>query len=609
MFAFLRKLIVPIMATVLVFFLATIVFEWGMNITSSSRTVGRDAAGRINGEEIPIKTYDGYYTSLLRQEQEKSDNDIPDDKMAEIRDRAWQQLVADYLIGKEIAKYNIFVTNEELYSFLRMYPPQELQTTPQFITDGKFDYQKYVNAMANPQYASFWAQVEAYVTPELKKYKLQEQVINNVRVSPTEVMDAFLEDKESIRIGYINVPAPQSGIAEPSADEIQKYYDEHPDKFQREKRAILDVVSFAKVASETDWQKIYYQIKDIYDSALAGSDFAELAMTYSEDNSGSKGGDIGWFGHNQMVKPFDSTVWTLQPNEISRPVRTNFGWHIIKLFEKKMEKMKDASGVEKEQERAHVAHILLRVVPSQETLDQVANNARDFSEKAKLDGFDNSAKELNYEVKNTGPFNPGGMIKILGNNPTANNFAFDNDPGKVSDAIEGKNDYYVVKVASHLPAGIAPLSEVQTTISQILKREKSEAAAISQAQSIYNSIKNGMSMDQAAKANNLSYIESQPVTRKAAQTQLGRAPEVVGTAFGLKYVGEVAPPVTNNTGAVIIKLLDKSTPPLEDFNRVQDSVKTAVLQKKQQDFYSRWFDGLIKNAKIENDVERIYGGS
>jgi peptidyl-prolyl cis-trans isomerase D len=609
MFAFLRKLIVPIMATVLVFFLATIIFQWGMNITSKSGNVARDAAGLINGEDISIQLYDRYYNNLLRQEQDKSESDLPDEKMAEIRGQAWQQLVSDFLINKEIEKHNIFISDEELYSFLRMYPPQELQTTPQFITDGKFDYQKYVSAMANPQYASFWAQVEGYVTPELKKYKLQEQVINNVRVSPTEVMDAFLEDKESIKIGYINVAANMAGVPEPSSDDIKKYYDEHPDKFKREKRATIDLVVFQKAATENDWQKVNYQIKDIYDSAMAGSDFAELARNYSEDNSATNGGDIGWFGHGQLTKPFDSAAWLLQPNEISRPFRTNFGWHIVKLIEKKMEKTPNAAGVETEQEKAHAAHILLKVKPSQESLDQLALNAKDFSEKAQLEGFEKTAKESNYEIKNVPSFGVNEAIRFLGNNPTANRFAFENDPGKVSDVIEVTNSYYVIKVGSHLPAGVAPLTEVQAMIIQALKQEKAIATALGQAQNLYNSIKSGMMMDQVAKTNNLNYIESQPMTRKLAQSQLGRAPEVIGTAFGLKNIGEVSPPVSSNTGAFIIKLLDKSSPPLEDFNRVQDSVKTAVLQKKQQDYYSRWFDGLVKNSKIENDVDRIYGGS
>ena len=71
MFAFLRKLIVPIMATVLVFFLATIVFEWGMNITSKSQT--KDTIGVINGKDISVTVFERYYSNLLRQEQDKTE--------------------------------------------------------------------------------------------------------------------------------------------------------------------------------------------------------------------------------------------------------------------------------------------------------------------------------------------------------------------------------------------------------------------------------------------------------------------------------------------------------------------------------------------------------
>src|SRR3972149_12264196 len=128
MFAFLRKLIGPIMATVLVFFLATIVFEWGMNISSSQRF--SDTIGIINGQEIGMRDFDRYYGSMLREEQDKVDYDLPQEKVNEIKGLAWNKLVGDYLINQQIEKHQVHVSDEEIYGFLRLYPPQELQTTP-----------------------------------------------------------------------------------------------------------------------------------------------------------------------------------------------------------------------------------------------------------------------------------------------------------------------------------------------------------------------------------------------------------------------------------------------------------------------------------------------
>ena len=177
------------MLLVLVAFIATIIFSWG---GGGFREKPKDTVGVIDGENISIKVYDRYYTNMLRQAQEENDYELPPGKIDEIRKNAWQQLLSDYLINREIEKHGIFVTSEEIYSFLKLYPPQELQSAPQFMTDGAFDYQKYINAMMNPENAPFWASIENYVLPDLKKYKLQEQIIGAVRVTPAEVMESFL---------------------------------------------------------------------------------------------------------------------------------------------------------------------------------------------------------------------------------------------------------------------------------------------------------------------------------------------------------------------------------------------------------------------------------
>jgi peptidyl-prolyl cis-trans isomerase D len=610
MFAFLRRLIVPIMITVLVFFLATIVFEWGMNVSSSRRV--KDTVGRINNQDIQLKTYDNYYTTLLRQEQEKVDYDLPADKLEEIRTQAWNRLVGDYLVNSEIEKQKIIVTDQEIYGFLRLYPPQELQTASQFMTDGKFDYQKYVSAMVNPQLSTFWASVEQLVIPDLKRYKLQEGIINTARVSPAEVLDAFLEDRDSVKIGYIaflNSKA-MSSVAQPTIEEMKQYYDEHRENYKQPKRAKLDIVLFKKDPSQNDWDKIGYRIRELYDSVMAGADFAELARTYSEDNSASGGGDLGWFGHKQMVSEFDSVVWSLNINQVSRPFKTRFGWHIVKLLGKKVEKEKaPGSANEVDVEKANAAHILLNITASQETLDQLQLDAKDFAALATESGFEKAAKDKNYQIMSTSPFAEKGYIQYLGNDQSAQDFAFNNEPGKVSEELENNSSYYVLKMAAHLPEGYSAFEEVKASINQDIINERAKQATLSTAQRTYEAIKSGTPITRAGETYGASYAETEMINRKTAIPNMGRPPEVFGAAFALKYIGEVSLPIQFTNGTVILTLLGRKSPNLEEFNRIQDSLSVVVLQKKQQDLYSRWFDNLLKNTKIENYVNEVYGKS
>jgi peptidyl-prolyl cis-trans isomerase D len=611
MFAFLRKLIVPIMATVLVFFLITIVFEWGMNV--SGRKVVSDTIGVINGEEITFKVFERYYSNLLRQEQDKVEDELPPDKVNEIKNKAWNQLLSDVLMNQEIEKHKVFVTDEEMYGFLRLYPPAELQKAQQFATDGKFDYQKYLAAMTNPEYTTFWASVESFVLPELKKYKLQEQIITTVKISPSEVMDAFLDERDSAKIGLINIPTSKffQGLTPPSKDELKKYYNEHIEDFKVGKRATLSIVVFQKEASENDWEKVGYKIKEIYDSIMAGGDFAEQAGIFSEDPSNAeKGGDLGWFPRGRMVGEFDSVSWSLQINEVSRPFKTRFGWHIVKLLGKKMDKQTPPGAKEpQEMEMINAAHILLKVSPSQETLDQLSVNAKDFAEGAVKDGFEKAAKDYNYEAKTTKPFGEKDYIQFLGSNPDASQFTFSNEAGKVSDVMENSSGYFVIKVASHLPEGHLSYEEAERDITQKLNGEKAKEKAKETANTIYSAIKSGAPIAKAGEPYGFSYIETEMITRQTNLAGIGRSPEVLGTVFGMSYMGEISQPIQHTNGEAIIALLAKNSPNLDDFNIIQDSLKVVVLQKKQQDIYGRWFDYLVANSKIENYVDKFYGGS
>ncbi|MEW6015421.1 MAG: peptidylprolyl isomerase [Candidatus Zixiibacteriota bacterium] len=610
MFAFLRKLIVPIMATVLVFFLATIVFEWGMNISSSSRF--SDTIGIINGQEIGMRDFDRYYGAMLREEQDKVDYDLPQEKVNEIKNQAWNRLVGDYLINQQIEKHKIHVSGEEIYGYLRLYPPQELQTTPAFLTDGKFDYQKYVNAMANPEYAPFWASVENFVLPELKRYKLQEEIINTIRVTPSEVMEAFMEEKETVRIGYLNVPVSQmlANVGVISKEDLQKYYDEHKEDYRLERRATLDLVIFQKEPSENDWERVGREIKEIYDSVIAGGDFGELAKTFSQDNSAAGGGDLGWFARGQMVPQFDSVAWALQMNQVSPPFRTRFGWHIVKLLGRRTDKETPPGATAPvSTEKINAAHILLKVGPSSETVEQLALKGQEFIELARQKGFEKAVEELGLETRSTKPFQRGEYIQYVGEDRQLSDFAFDSKPGTISDVLENSAMLFVAKVASHLPEGYTPFEEVEKAINQKLSLERARELAVKEAEEVYDLIKSGTPIEKVGENKGYPYATTENITRKSSIPGLGRVPEIIGMAFAMQSYGDISRPIPHDNGAAIIRLLERTSPNLEDFNRAQDSIRVAVLQKKQQDLYGRWFENLVQNSKIENFVDKFYSGT
>jgi len=154
----------------------------------------------------------------------------------------------------------------------------------------------------------------------------------------------------------------------------------------------------------------------------------KLAKIFSDDGSAQAGGDLGWFEKGLMVPAFDSAAFSLKIGEISQPVKTRFGWHVIKLNDRKTEKGIPRGGTEEvDIEKLNAAHILLRVEPSSTTLEQLFNNAQDFVETALSEGFKETAEQFNYEIQTTQPFVEDGYIQNIGRNPQANDFVFNND--------------------------------------------------------------------------------------------------------------------------------------------------------------------------------------
>ena len=122
-------------------------------------------------------------------------------------------------------------------------------------------------------------------------------------------------------------------------EETKAYYDANPDQFKQPEqvKARHILIKVDPNSSETQKAEARQEIKEIQQKLQNGDDFAGLAKEYSQGPSSVKGGDLGFFRRGQMVKPFEDAAFALKPNEISDIVETQFGYHLIKVEEKKPE--------------------------------------------------------------------------------------------------------------------------------------------------------------------------------------------------------------------------------------------------------------------------------
>jgi peptidyl-prolyl cis-trans isomerase D len=585
-----RKLTKQILWIVIAAFVGTIIFAWGMEFSAKGQKKGIIAT--VNGQDVHLNIFQQLYDQTLR-EAEKSQKEVNDQTADQIREEVWNQMVNEILLQQETEKRGITVTDAELFEYLKRFPPKELMQNPAFQTpEGKFDYQKYLQALADPRVP--WDQVEPYVRSNLSLSKLQQSVISLIRVSDQEVRQYYLDNNEKVKVKYLLVPVSRFlqrnlPVSDP---EIQAYYQAHREDFKSDQSANLDYVVFEKKPSPLDEEKTKEKLLDIKKEIEEGGDFAELAQEYSEDKgSAQQGGDLGWFGKGKMVEAFEKAAFALKPGEMSEPVKTDFGWHLIKVF--------DTRETDKEKE-IKASHILLKTQISSETLDQIKLDAEEFADRTKKSDLAQVAKEENRPVYQTGWFSMGGYVRGIGTSPELEEFAFKSKIGKTSEAIETPKAFCVFQLKERRPAGISPLEEVKGLITQKLSKAKADSLAYDEAQRIFAQIKAGKTLQKAAEDNNATYAETDELSRNSLLPEIGSVPEFIGTSFSLSPQNRLSPPIKTDQGSFIIEFVSKT--PINDslFASVKDSLASVVLQNKQAQVYQDWFAQLRKSAKIKD---------
>ena len=582
---------------VVVAFVGTIIFAWGMDISGSK--VRNDIVGTIDGGDIEYRMYQPYLDRLYQQEQGKSQVDLDAGVVNRLRQQAWDNLVADFLVDREIAKRKITVTTQELYAYLKYQPPQEFQQAEIFQTEGKFDYQKYLSAMADPRFTTLWAQAEQMYLPELRRIKLQSEIVTAVRVDENEIRDYFLDNNERAVVDVINANIVKySGVVLDLSDaELQDYYNSHKDSYKNQERASLDYVAFSKDPTENDWELLRLESANIKRLLDEGEDFAELAKSYSEDNSAQQGGDLGWFGRGQMVKDFDAVAFSLPIGGVSAPVKTQFGWHIIKIEEKRQ----DPDG-----EKVHARHILLKIKASSTTLDLAYRNANSLQETISGSDLKGAAEKLGFEVKNTGLFAKDVAIPAIGYERNISKFAFSRKVGDISPIFETSAMVIVAKLAERVPEGIATFEEVKDKVKRDVTDFRAKQSCQQEIAAVWNQIQSGTAFDQAAKNLGVDLIPQSLVTRRGYIRGLGGDPRVIGTVFSLKNPGEMSGPVEYLKGWCIIKLGDRQSADLSTYGSMRDSLLQVLTGNKQQDIINAWYTDLLASAKVEDYLDEYF---
>ena len=590
-----------IMWIVILAFVGLIVVEWGADYSGTSRSRS-DAVGVINGREISLKLFQQALRNAARQRGPENRGDDG----ALVRE-VWQAMVNETIVSQELDRLGIQITDEELATYTRQAPPQPVQEIEVFQTDGEFDpelYQQFLNdqnTFADARNREFIRQIERMWENQLLNHRLQTLLMETVRVSAPEVRRQYVDKNEKLRVEYVFSPsasASEEGIELEEA-EIEAEYSAKADDYRHGRQVKIRYALFPRVPSAADSADIEKQANSLrQDILLAGADFEDLARAMSEDEgSASSGGDLGTFGRGRMVAPFEEAVFALEPGEVSQPVLTQFGWHLIKL-EERLE--------EGGEEKVRARHILLKFTPSQATEDSLHQVASDFRALAEDRGIDIAADIEGAEVRDPGFVPPGSVIPGLGvGTGWVVNLFFDSEVGTVSRVGSVEGAFWVAQLVDAREEGVAPLEEVRPRVERSLQARRRAEAAGKVLEEIRAGVLGGGELAAAAEANGLELKETEPFARNDFVPGVGRDTEFTRAAFALQP-GELSDIVSARNGAYLLRVIERNPIDEKAFLDAREGLLEELLQERRNEALQVWLSQFFAAAEIEDNRHLFY---
>jgi peptidyl-prolyl cis-trans isomerase D len=567
-------------------------------------------AGRIDPSRVIARINDqdispDYFNNLVNQQinQAKENGQTVNDALYErVRNSAWTNLVQEVLVSAEIKRLGLEATDEEILYHLKENPPEFLRSNPTFQTDGNFDSEKYLMALSSPQ-GDEWAPIENWMrTSYIPNLKLTQFLNENVLVTANDVKDDFVKKNVKYTIDAIHVTfdkAPSDNI-EPSDNELTDEYNASLSDFKHDELRNVSFVSWKKSPSSQDSINNTYLVADIMDRAKAGENFASLANEYSQDLSNlEKGGNLGWFGKGQMVKPFEDAAFKAKKGSIIGPIESRFGSHIINVIDKRKEKGK---------EQILASHILLKIESSPATLSELRRVATLFSYDAQDSGFTTVANSNGLAIISQENVNESASrVRSIGSMRNGVRYAFNNKVGSVSDVLENDQFYAVLHVDSLIEEGHKSFTSVKPQLVSKVKREKQKSAS--------RDIIDGLAIELNANEQSLRFliekqkrfdsVKDESKTISEGFTSIGRSNFITGALLN-SAEGKIVGPVETNRGWAIIHIKAIASIDSTEYEVQRESLASGLQTRRQNQYLQNWLDELKNNAEIVDNRNYFY---
>ncbi|HEX8691891.1 MAG TPA: peptidylprolyl isomerase [Longimicrobium sp.] len=586
-------------------FLAWMVFTFGMEVTGAGG--GRPGElGSVNGQAITLEAYQAKVQQLQEQLRQQGQARLTAEQQKQLEDRAWDELVNDILVQQEMARRGIGVSDDEIRFAALNIPAPQIAQQEIFLTNGQFDINKYRQFLRSQASDQVLNDLEQYYRQVIPQSKLQQQIAAGAWVSDAELWRYWQDQNERVTAEYVALdlsnPRVAPGTVQVGEAEIRRRYEEKKDEFKRPESARFTVAYLPTAVTEADRQATLAKARQLRQQILAGADFAEVARRESRDpQSAPQGGDLGTVTRGQMVAAFDSAVWATPAGQVSEPVQTQYGWHLLQVTERT------------DSATAKVRHILLPEQKSDEELARLDARADSLETLAENGRIEQAARAVGatlrqgVTVSESLPYIPG-VGPALEALQWASGASRDEEAGAhpVSQLFDGEQALYLVRLESYTPAGAMTLAQATPQIREQLILEKKRAAARQVGQQIVAEVRRGATLQQAAARRGLTVGTVGPFTRNEPNTVFGQASAATGAAFGTP-VGRVSDVVETPAGLFIVRPTAHTPADRRAFEAEKEQLRSIVTMRVQQEQLARWMDSVRKRSKIKDNRDKVFG--
>jgi peptidyl-prolyl cis-trans isomerase D len=587
------------MLVVALAFVGLMVFQWGMDISGASNPRAVGEVGRVNGQTISYQLWTTTYRNLTDQARQQKGSALDDRELDFIEQQAWEQLVNQILIEQELERRGITVTDEEVRLAFQTTPPPWLMENELFQTGGEFDYEKYRGFFSSPGVdPQLLLQIEEYYRTVLPQARLMEQIGSGIYVSDSELWSTYRNQNERVRVTYLVLDselAVEDPVVEVTEEELRRAYQEDREEYARPAVAEIKLVQFSRIPGPADSAATLQEARDVYNELRAGADFAEVARARSHDSgSAQQGGDLGWFGPGDMTAAFDSAVFELDVGEISEPVLSDYGYHIIRL---------DA----REGERVRASHILTTVRLAGATEDELLGTVDRFERIALTSGMDAAIDSLGVEARTVTLSEGTDFVPGIGVFAPAHHWAFHDSTlvGELSPVYETDQGWYFLDLRGRTPAGYVPFADAEASVRRRLVAEKKTELASGIAEQIAAELRGGKTLEEIGSDYDLMFQTSTLFTRYEFVPGLGQGNKVVGTAFGLD-LNQVAGPIESDGRFYFIQLVERVEADGEQYELAKAQLRQRLMLQRQQTALDEWLAGLRETATIRDYRRDIF---